>query len=61
MLSIHYNSRIKSWKIKEHPERIIKIKPFISKYNWEGINYPSGKDDWKKIEKHNLTNIHFVC
>ena len=31
-----------------------KIKPFISKYNWEGINYPSEKDDWKKIDKNDL-------
>ena len=30
-----------------------KIKPFIDKYNWEGINYPSEKDDWKNIEKNN--------
>ena len=36
-------------------QTIIKIKPFISKYNWEGINYPSEKDEWKKIEKNNLT------
>ena len=32
-----------------------KIKPFISKYEWEGINFPSEKDDWKKIEKNNVT------
>ena len=29
--------------------------PFINKYNWEGIHYPSKKDDCKKIEKNNLT------
>ena len=23
---------------------ITKIKPFINKYNWEGINFPSAKD-----------------
>ena len=23
------------------------------KYNWEGINFPSEKDDWKKNEKNN--------
>ena len=28
-----------------------KIKPFINKYNREGINYPSEKDDWKKLTK----------
>ena len=31
-----------------------KIKPFINKYNWEGINIPSEKDDWKKFEKDNV-------
>ena len=25
-----------------HPERISKIKPYISKYNWEGIEFPAG-------------------
>ena len=29
--------------------------PFINKYNWKGINYPSEKDEWKQIEKNNLT------
>ena len=32
-------------KIKKDPQRITKIKSFINRYNWEGINYPSGKDD----------------
>ena len=30
------------------------MKPFINKYNWEEINFPSSKDDWKKFEKNNL-------
>ena len=34
-------------EIGKHSERIIKIKSFINKYNWEGINFPSEKDDWK--------------
>ena len=29
--------------------------PSIDKYNWKDINYPSGKDDWKKFEKNNPT------
>ena len=37
------------------PQRIIETKPFIKKYNWEGIHYSSEKDDWKKFEKFNLT------
>ena len=32
-----------------------KIKPFINKYNWEEINFPTEKDDWRKIEKNNVT------
>ena len=36
-------------------QRIAKIKPFINKYNWEEINIASEKDDWKKLEKDNLT------
>ena len=35
-------------EIKKDPQRITKIKLFINKYSWEGINYPSEKDDWKK-------------
>ena len=42
-------------KIKDYTQRIIKIKPFIDKYNCEGINYSSQKDDWKKFEKNELT------
>ena len=36
-------------------QRTTKIKPFINKYNWEEINLPSEKDNWKKIEKNNVT------
>ena len=25
----------------------------LKKYNWKGINYASGKDDWKGFEKNN--------
>ena len=42
-------------QIEKHPERIAKIKPFINKYIWEKINFPSEKDDWEKIEKNNIT------
>ena len=42
-------------KIKRHLQRISKIKPFINKYNWNGIKYPSKIDDWKTFEKNNLT------
>ena len=28
-------------KIRKNPERITKIKLFINKYKWDGINFPS--------------------
>ena len=31
------------------------IKPFITKYDWKGINHPSKIDDWKNFEKNNPT------
>ena len=38
-------------EIKKDPQRITKIKPFINKYNWEGINYPQKKMIGKKLKK----------
>ena len=50
-----------------------KLYVFISKYNWEGIHYPSEKDYWKKFVKNNVKialdvlyakkekNISFLC
>ena len=31
--------------------RVLKIKPFINKYNWDRTKYPSNIDDWKTFEK----------
>ena len=36
-----------------HPDRVSNIKPFINKYNWKGISYPSKIDGWKTFEKNN--------
>ena len=47
-------------KIGENSQRLSKIKPFINKYDWKGINYPSGKDNWKKFEENNST-ITLMC
>ena len=50
-------------EIKWNPERVSNIKPFINKYDWKGINYPSKIDDWKTFEKHNPTiplNILYI-
>ena len=32
-------------EIKKEPQRIKKIKTFINKYNWEGINFLSEEND----------------
>ena len=36
--------------IKNNPERISKISPFINQYNWKERNFPAHKKDWKKFE-----------
>ena len=36
-------------KIKKDPQRVSKIKPFIEKYNWEDIDFPSTSKDWKNL------------
>ena len=43
-------------EIGKHAERITKVNPFINKYKWEGTDFRSEKDDWKKFEKNNVTN-----
>ena len=49
--------------IKDHPERISKLRPFINKYNWKDIEYPSHSKDSRKFECNNKTialNILYV-
>ena len=49
--------------IKTNPERISKLKPYINKYNWEGIEFPAGPKDWIKFERNNKTialNILYI-
>ena len=39
--------------IEKHPERVSKLKPYINKYNWKGINFPATPKDWKRFELNN--------
>ena len=59
MLSICCDSSVKSWRNRKACQKKKKkrtnIKAFINKYKWEGINFPSEKDDWKAFEKNNVT------
>ena len=41
-------------KIGKNSEIIIKIESFIINYNWEKTNFPSVKDDWKRVRKNNI-------
>ena len=57
------NDALNYQTIETHPERMSKIKSYIIKYNWEGIEFPTGPKDWKIFEQNNKTtalNILFV-
>ena len=47
-------------KIKKDPQRVSKIKPFIGKYNWEDIDFPSTSKDWKKFECNNEVALNIL-
>ena len=62
MFSICHNINLD--QIKKDPQRVSKIKPFIEKYNWEDINFPSNSKDWKKFECNNevaLNILYVLC
>ena len=49
--------------IQTNAERISKLKPYISKYNWEGTVFPADQKNGKKLEWNNKTialNILFI-
>ena len=46
--------------IDNHPERVSKIKPFIEKYNWEDIDFPSTSKDSKKFESNNKVALNIL-
>ena len=37
-------------EIRNHHQRVNKVKTFIDQYNWKDINFPSHVGDWKKFE-----------
>ena len=51
MLPIYCNTSVKLQRNKISPQRMTKIKPFIDKYNWEGINSSSKNMIGKKRGK----------
>ena len=47
-------------KIKKDPQRVSKMKPFIEKYHWEDIDFPSTSKDWKKFECNNAIALNIL-
>ena len=39
--------------IEKDPQRISKLKPYINKYNCEGIEFPAVPKEWGKFERNN--------
>ena len=57
------NDALNYQNIEEKPQIILKMKPYFSKYNWEGIEFPARSKDWEKFEQNTETialNILFV-
>ena len=57
------NDALDYQNIETHPERISKLKLYINKYNWKGIDFPAGPKDWEKFERNNkkiALNILFL-
>ena len=47
-------------EIRNHPERISNIKPYVHNYNWTGIDFPAGIKDWEKFEKNNEVALNIL-
>ena len=50
-------------EIEKHHRRVNKVKPFVDKYDWTNINFPSHVGDWKKFELNNKSialNVLYV-
>ena len=50
-------------EIEHHAERINNLKPFVSRYNWDGIKFPATTNQISKFEKQNpdiAVNVLFL-
>ena len=48
--------------LDKNSQRISKITFFINGFKGKGINYLSGKDDWKQFDKNNPANaVNVFC
>ena len=49
------NDALNYQTIEKDPQRISKLKPYVNKYNWEGVDFPAGSKEWQIFEKNNKT------
>ena len=49
------NDALNYQTIEKDPQGISKLKSYINKYNWEGINFPAGSKEWQRFERNNDT------
>ena len=47
-------------EIESHPQRVSNIKPFMNRYNWKGITYPSKIEKLKKNNPAIALNILYI-
>ena len=40
-------------EIGVHPERISKLRSYVDRYNWNGIEFPTPSNQWSRFEKQN--------
>ena len=53
------NDALNYQAIKNNPQRISKLKPYINEYNWEGINFPAGAKEWQNLKKI-MMQLHLI-
>ena len=48
---------------EKNPQRISKLKPYINKYNWEGIHFPAGSKEWQNLSEiiKQLHLMYYMC
>ena len=49
------NDSLNYQTIEKDPQKTSKLKPYINKYNWKGIEFPAGSKEWQKFEQNNKT------
>ena len=47
-------------KLKKELQRVSNKKPFTNNYNWEGINYPSKVEYWKRFKNNQFLSVFCI-